>query len=151
MKYSVEQKLFVYCTSEHSSPWSKWRRKFRGKYPDRSVPCKATIRSTAIKFYAIDVEQRNLKNDMCRLKEILMTSALDYKQARISRYVLTSCPRTSVIFRRSIVHRKSSCCSWITIVWFFTKQWFRTLCETDSHFFRSTERWRKNIQAFYVR
>jgi hypothetical protein len=43
MKYSVEQRVFIYDTFVKHSSWRKCCRKFRRKYPDLTVPCKSTI------------------------------------------------------------------------------------------------------------
>jgi hypothetical protein len=43
MKYNVEQRVFMYDTFVKYSSWRKCCRKFRRKYPDVTLPCKATI------------------------------------------------------------------------------------------------------------
>jgi hypothetical protein len=44
VKYSVEQKVFIYQTLAQHSSWGSVR-KFHGRYPDNAVPCKITIYS----------------------------------------------------------------------------------------------------------
>jgi hypothetical protein len=50
MKYSVEQKLFIYCISVQHSSWRKCCRKFHRKYPDSTVLHKATIHNIVTKL-----------------------------------------------------------------------------------------------------
>jgi hypothetical protein len=50
MKYSVEQKLSIYDTFVQRSSSRKCRTKFRRKYPDSTVPCKAMIYNIVTKL-----------------------------------------------------------------------------------------------------
>jgi hypothetical protein len=54
MKYNVEQKLFIYDTFVQCSSWRKCHRKFCRKYPDSTVPCKATIYNTVTESHSTE-------------------------------------------------------------------------------------------------
>jgi hypothetical protein len=43
MKCNIEQKLFISDISVQHFQWGKCHRKFCRKYPDSTVPCKASI------------------------------------------------------------------------------------------------------------
>jgi hypothetical protein len=52
MRYSVQQRIFIYDTFVKRSSWKKFRRKFRRKYPNTAVPSKSIIYKKVAKFRA---------------------------------------------------------------------------------------------------
>lgn len=80
MKYSVEQRVFIYDNFVKYSSWRKCCRKFRRKYPDVTVPCKATIYNMVEKVHKTGSV---LDKKKCRKRHILTEEILDKIGARL--------------------------------------------------------------------
>jgi hypothetical protein len=80
MKYNVEQRVFMYDTFVKYSSWRKCCRKFRRKYPDVAVPCKATIYNMVEKVHKTGSVLDKKKS---RKRHILTEEILDKIGARL--------------------------------------------------------------------
>lgn len=80
IKYSVEQRVFMYDNYVKYSSWRKCCRKFRRKYPEVTVPCKSTIYKLVKKVHKTGSV---LDKKKTRKRRILTEEMLDKIGARL--------------------------------------------------------------------